>query len=221
MSYLFLSHILSKTTPSYGNKDSFIIHPNTSISNGDTANTSSWSFTNNHFGTHIDLPFHFDNNGKRFEDYDANSFVFNKVQLIDIPCRKGVLIDIDSYNWASIDSNTELLLIRTGFEQKRGGDEYWKAYPGISVNLCKHWRKKFPKLKCIGFDFISLTSPLYKSDGKAAHLEMLMPDEKQDAIFIIEDMSLELVHNNIQNLIVAPLRVENGNGGPVTVIAKI
>jgi len=221
MSFLFLSHILSEDTPSYGNKDSFGIRPNTDISKGDTANTSAWSFSNNHFGTHIDLPYHFDNKGKQYQDYDAATFIFNNVQLIDIPCKEGILIDIDSYKWDTIDSDIELLLIRTGFEYKRETEEYWKAYPGIAVNLCKFWRKMFPKLKCIGFDFISLTSPLFKPDGKAAHQELLKPEkEEQKPVFIIEDMALKLLGNNIKRVIVAPLRVEDGNGGPVTVFSE-
>ncbi len=221
MSFIFLSHILGEDTPSYGNRDKFVVRPNTEISEGATANTSSWSFTNNHFGTHIDLPYHFYNTGKQFENYNANSFVFNQVCLIDIPCNEGMLITVVSYDWDSIGEATELLLIRTGFEQKRSTDEYWQSYPGISEELCKLWRNKFRKLRCIGFDFISLTSPLFKTEGKAAHQELLKSGNNQEAIFIVEDMSLKEIDRKVKRVIVAPIRVENGNGGPVTIIAEV
>ncbi|WP_163323660.1 cyclase family protein [Draconibacterium mangrovi] len=221
MEYIFLSHILSDKTPSYGNRDKFEISPNTSINKGDTANTSSWSFSNNHFGTHIDLPYHFYNNGKQMQDYDANSFLFNKVQLIDIHCNEGILIDKDSYDWNTINENIDLLLIRTGFENKRANDDYWMKYPGIASDLCHLWREKFKSLRCIGFDFISLTSPLFKAEGKKAHQVLLKPEADRDGIWIIEDMSLMNIKDKINKVLVAPIRVENGNGGPGTVMAEI
>ncbi len=221
MAFIYLSHILSENTPSYGSKDHFSVVPNTEIRKGDTANTSSWTFTNNHLGTHIDLPFHFDDSGKQYEDYSADLFIFNKVGIIDISCNKGLLIVSETYPWEEIDADIEMLLIRTGFENKRNTDEYRKAYPGISAELCRFWKKRFKKLRCIGFDFISLTSPLFKAEGKAAHRELLNSEKGMEAVWIIEDMSLKMAEQKIECVIVAPLRVTNGNGGPVTVFAKV
>ena len=66
--YILLSHIISSNTPSYGNRDSVEIRSKSSIENGETANTSTWIFSNNHIGTHIDVPKHFSNDGmKTFE----------------------------------------------------------------------------------------------------------------------------------------------------------
>ena len=56
---ILLSHILNSDTPSYGNRDRFIIEEPSQISEGASANSSKWTFSTNHLGTHIDMPKHF------------------------------------------------------------------------------------------------------------------------------------------------------------------
>ena len=90
--YICLSHILSRKTPSYGNRDALKIDKKSSINLGDVSNTSSWIFSNNHIGTHIDTPYHFNINGKKSYDFSIDEFFYNKVTLIDIPCENGLLI---------------------------------------------------------------------------------------------------------------------------------
>ncbi|NHZ85205.1 MAG: cyclase, partial [Planctomycetia bacterium] len=89
---LFLSHPYTANTPSYGNRDMVKITINSSIDSGNTANSSCWIFTNNHIGTHIDVPFHFSKNGKKVIDIPARDWLFQKVALIDVPCTEVRLI---------------------------------------------------------------------------------------------------------------------------------
>ena len=86
--YICLSHIISQNTPSYGNRDRIILRTNSSIKQGETANSSCWIFSNNHIGTHIDVPYHFSETGKKTFEISVDEFIFNKVQLIDINCNK-------------------------------------------------------------------------------------------------------------------------------------
>ena len=117
--YIQLSHILKKDTPSYGDRDRVVIRTNTSIKAGDTANTSCLILTNNHIGTHIDVPRHFDDKGKRTVDYPISHYVFHNIALVDIPVQKPILITPDQFKDINISNDIELLLIRTGFEQNR------------------------------------------------------------------------------------------------------
>ena len=80
---IFLSYPLDQNTPTYGNRDKFIIEPKSQISNGVGANTSSWTFTNNHLGTHMDTPNHFYNSGKKTLDYIAEDFCFDLICFIE------------------------------------------------------------------------------------------------------------------------------------------
>jgi arylformamidase len=218
--YILLSHKLSKETPSYGNRDKIVIEPNSSISAGETANSSRWIFTNNHIGTHIDVPRHFSDTGKCTFDYPIEYFIFNKVSLVDLPCNEGHLIDSNDLETMNIPSDIEFLAIRTGFENYRDEDRYWNGNPGLKPSLASYLRSRFPKLRCIGFDFISITSWLHRSEGKLAHKAFLCPESGEKEILAIEDMSLLGINQEIDQIIVSPLFMNDGNGGAVTVICK-
>lgn len=217
--YVLLSHILKQDTPSYGNRDRVIIRVNSCIRGGETANSSCLVLSNNHIGTHIDVPRHFSDSGKKTTDYLIGDYVFEKCQVIDVPCNEPKLIgDADLIG---LKKDIEILLIRTGYESKRGTDEYWNNNPGLSPELADYLRENCPNLRCVGFGFISITSWMHRAEGRLAHKAFLVPDNGGREIWAIEDMSLANIPNNIiKRVIVAPLLVEDGNGTAVTVIAE-
>ncbi len=221
MGNICLSHIISHSTPSYGNRDRVLIKDNSSIQKGETANSSSWTFTNNHIGTHIDAPYHFCEKGKKTYEIAIDDYIFNHVQLIDIPCTGAKLIGIsDLEKIPGLQKDIELLLIRTSFEKFRGEEKYWNDSPGISAELAGYFRKNYSRLRCIGFDFISITSWKYRAEGRESHQAFLCPEAGESIIMAIEDMSLEGVNSNLNWVIAAPLFVEDGNGGAITVFAN-
>ena len=218
-----LSHTITSNIPSYGNRDYVKIEKKSSIMDGDTANTSSWYFSNNHIGTHIDTPYHFDEQGKMSCNFSAGEFYFNSVALVDIPCINGSLIDSQEIIKRKIifPIDIELLLIRTGYEKFRQSEKYWNDNPGLAPELAGYLRNSYPKLRCVGFDFISLTSWNFRSEGRESHKAFLCPGGGEREILVIEDMALSNIQNSINKVIVAPLFVEDGNGGAVTVFAEI
>jgi kynurenine formamidase len=220
--YCFLSHVLSAQTPSYGNRDRFYTSRNASMLLNDTANTSTWFFSNNHIGTHIDAPRHFNLQGLSVADVPAKYFVFSHVSLIEIHCTEGKLIGIEAIAAESdkIHPDVELLLIRTGYEQYRHTDKYWNDNPGISEDIAPYLRARYPKLRCFGFDFISLTSWNYRVEGRKSHKAFLAPADSSEPIWIIEDMQLSVISSPVLSVIALPLRVDDGDGGPITVIAR-
>ena len=217
--YIRLSHIYENDTPSYGNRDKVTICSNSSIESGKTANSSCWIFSNNHIGTHIDVPKHFNDEGMSTCDIPLNDFFFHSVSLVDIPRNDSFLITIDDFKKLDINPQTDLLLIRTGFEKFRKDDIYWNNNPGLSSDLADYFREMFQNLRCVGFDFISITSWKYREEGCLAHKKFLTPDDK-NFILAIEDMSLANVNLKLKKVIVLPIYVKDGNGGPVTVIAE-
>ena len=216
----FLSHAYNGNTPSYGNKDMIKIVANSSITSGETSNSSCWIFTNNHIGTHIDTPYHFSNAGKKIIDIPLNDWIFKNVALIDIPCTKAIILKDRDFDQFTLNSDIEILLIRTNYESYRGKNKYWNDNPGLSPEVASSLRRRYPRLRCIGFDFISLTSWKYKRIGRESHKEFLAPEGNRRPVLVIEDMSLKSVKTKINWLIVAPIIVEDGNGAPVTVIAS-
>lgn len=219
--YLLLSHIIRQNTPSYGNRDKVIIRVNSCIRGGETANSSCWIFSNDHIGTHIDVPRHFSDEGLRTIDYQIGDFVFSRVHLVDLPCGFSHLITREDFLDKTIPSDVDLLLIRTGMEKYRSvSDEYWNSNPGISPELPAFLRRRFPNLRCIGFDFISVTAWQHRPEGRLAHRNLLAPSDNTRPIWAIEDMSLAHINDPLDQVLVAPLFVEDGNGGAVTVVGK-
>ena len=220
---LLLSHIITQEIPSYGNRDFVRIEKKSSIVTGDTSNTSSWIFSNNHIGTHIDTPYHFFEDGKRTYNYPLDDFFFDNVGLIDIPCRQGILIKPKEFQDTKKEfaKDLELLLIRTGYEQYRLEEKYWNDNPGLAPELADYLRDCYPNLRCIGFDFISLSSWNYQESGRESHRRFLCPIDVKKEILVIEDMALSKIYAPIKKVIVAPLFVVGGDGGAVTVFAEI
>ena len=94
--YLSLTHWINETTPSYGNQGGFTRSSLSAINEGRTANTEEWVF-NNHLGTHIDFPKHFDDKGLSSSDYKNSFFVYDKVGIIVLEkaVLPGQLITVD------------------------------------------------------------------------------------------------------------------------------
>jgi len=214
---IWLSHELAENTPAYGDGESLTRETLTSISGGDTANTVRLILPN-HLGTHVDAPFHFAAEGKTLSDFPADFWVFEKPVLVDVPGDEGYLVEPKDVE-GQIPEETDLILLRTGFEKYRGEEAYWARNPGISPELGGWLRKTHPTVRAIGMDVISVTSRLHRMEGREAHHALLDPNRPGTPVLAIEDMALAHVQGNLKSVIVAPLRVQNGDGGPCTVVA--
>lgn len=221
--YISLSHWIDESTPSYGNQGGFSRNSISSIKKGKTANSEEWFF-NNHLGTHIDFPKHFDDTGLSSSDFKDPFFVFKKIGLIVLekPVLPGQLISVEDLlpQLNLLPKSTEVLLLKTHFEQYRLEPMYWKNNPGYNVELSVFFRSHFTNLSVFGFDSISLTSLHHRSMGKKAHKAFL---NKKNPILIIEDMSLFKLNNKmkINELIIAEFPVATSDGTPVNCILKV
>lgn len=216
---VFMSHPLDEYTPSYGDRDSLKISPKSKIVNGVGANTSSLVFSNNHMGTHMDTPFHFCMDGKKTLDFTANDFYYSKVSVVKCPCIEAKLIQREDLNLDNVPEDVDFLLIDMDYEKHRMKDKYHNDNPGLHASLANKLRVEFKNLKIIGFDSISLTSWKYRSEGRDAHKAFLCGDHP---FLIVEDVSFKyIMDNEIDWAVVAPLRSTDGNGGPVTIMAKL
>ena len=216
---IFMSHVLTEDTPSYGDRDQISITPKSQIVNGVGANTSTIIFTNNHMGTHMDTPFHFCMDGKKTIDYAANEFYYQRVAVVKCPCEEARLLKRNDLNLDNVPKDVEFLLIDMDYEKYRTEEKYYNDNPGLDASLANELRAEFKDLKTIGFDAISLTSWKYRPEGRDGHRAFLCGDHP---FLIIEDVSFkDLEDNDIQWAVVAPLRTIDGNGGPVTIMASI
>ena len=213
----YLSYFISEKTPLYGNGTGIKFTPDKKMSKDDSCNTMNLSFPN-HSGTHIDFPYHFSLDGKTLNDYPASYWQFDHIDLIDLSGKVDDCQIIGTEIFFSLEnSDTDLLLIKTGYGAWRGTDRYTLTPPGLSADLAPFLRRKFPKLRCIGMDLISVSSYSNREEGREAHHSFLKPIEG-DPILLIEDMKLD-TNGPFNKVIVAPLLIDNADGAPCTVLA--
>ncbi|HLI46402.1 MAG TPA: cyclase family protein [Geobacterales bacterium] len=217
MPYALLSHKINVNTPTYMGNTKLVITPITQISKGDSANTFELRF-GNHISTHADCQKHFIDGGKGVSDYSLEDFIFEKVSILRIKKDKGELIEEnDLAKYEKDITEAEFLLIKTDFQVYREKDKnaYQFEGPGFSANAAKYLRN-YEKLRGIGFDFISLSSPLHRQEGREAHRILL----SKDRFIIVEDMNLQKLPEKIRKLYVIPLFFEEIDSSPCTVFAE-
>ena len=232
-----LSYPLCNATPVYGGGNSPAIKPGKSISAGDSCNTFEISLTN-HTGTHIDLPAHFDITGKTLTDYPPGFWFSQKIHcfFMDKMNRNGVA-DMAGINTAFSpgelinstkikplirdainNDDIEVILLKTGFCERRDSEVHWKEPPGIDPKLPDFLRERFPRLRFFGMDLISVSSFANREAGREAHRAFL---NHSHPILPIEDMNLCQLPETLSNMLIAPLYIKDADGAPCTIFANI
>ncbi len=215
--YIYLSYFLDHLTPLYGGAKGISITPDRSINNGDSANTKQISLQN-HSGTHIDFPNHFFEDGKTSENYNADFWIFEKPYLVLRKAEENEIFSLSDHEMKKIPKEIDFLIIKTGFGEYRGEEKYWKYNPGFAPIFATKLREKFPNLKVIGMDFISLTSYQNRELGREAHRVFLGGDRP---ILLIEDMDLSKIMYSPKSILCLPRLINGIDSSPVTIIASI
>lgn len=217
---IFLSYTLNASTPSYGNRNRFEIDKKSAIAQGDVANDSTMT-TTVHMGTHLDMPYHFYENGQTISAYDANFFSFSNILFLEIH-PEGLVIKDELIRQLSLINNQgyDLLLVKTGACTHRAEETYWSQNYGFHPDIYTVLTQRFPSIRVFGFDTISVSSFQDRTIGREAHKRFLNPDHP---ILLLEDMDLRYVDASsiFTSLIIAPLRIEHSDGLPCTVMATI
>ncbi len=215
MKSVLLSFPIHNMTPQYGGARDITIRQRTSIARGDSSNSQFISMPN-HVGTHIDFPKHFSADGKTINDYPAEFWFFHSPWLLDYPASEKEIIDFEESILDEIPVKTDILIIKTGFQQFRGHKKYWNDNPGLAPAMAKKIRVRCPGIKAVGFDFISLSSYQKRQLGREAHREFLVHND----ILIIEDMDLSHLPGKVDQIVALPLLIDQVDGSPITVVAN-
>ncbi|ABO68514.1 arylformamidase [Geobacillus thermodenitrificans] len=153
-----------------------------------------------HTGTHIDAPFHFDNEGKRVIDLDLNIYI-GPARVIHLSNPKK--IGIDELQTIDLHGVTRLL-IYTGAWTNR--TTFPETIPYIDPPLAPYLKKYGVRL--IGIDLPSV-DPL-TSKQLPAHHEL-----HRCGIHILEGLVLDHVSPGDYELAALPLPLVNADGSPV------
>jgi arylformamidase len=216
---IFLSYSLNPQTPSYGNLNAFKIEKLNAIALGGTANDSIIT-TVVHMGTHLDVPYHFYENGQTIESYDADFFTFTKILFLDIKPINFVIKEELLEKLRTVqDIGYEILIVKTGSCNFREDEKYWSENYGFHPDIYDILVEQFDNIRVFGFDTLSVSSFQNRELGREAHKRFLNPDKP---ILLLEDMDLrEVKSNHFSSLVVAPLRIEQCDGLPCTVMAEL
>lgn len=221
--YKRLSYPLSKNAPGFPNSYTMDVEQNTSIAKGDVCNTAIIHIFN-HFGTHFDSPKHFNDKGPTITDLPVESFVYEKPLLIDIPKNFKELIETEDLEpYAAQLAQADALFIRTGNGAYRFTDSKRYSEEGVafSEGAAKYLVTNFKNIKAVGFDFISLGSPVHGDLIVSAHRHIL-GTFTDNFICVIEDVNLsELDAKSLRKVICLPLFISGIDGAPVSILAEI
>ncbi len=218
---IYLSYILDKNTPTYGNRNKFNCEKKSDISKGDIANDSTINITV-HIGTHIDMPYHFFEDGQTIEDFDIDYFRFHNVLFIDMFPEDIIVKDnlINLLDKQDDKNKYDILIVKTGICHKRDKQEFWESNYGFDPSIANYLHNNFPSIRVMGFDSISVSSFANRMLGRESHKAFLNPTAP---ILLLEDMDLTMLNSSskINKLDIIPLRISKCDGLPCTIVAEV
>lgn len=221
--FKLLSFSLSATAPTPGARTPLSLRVDESIEQGHLGNTfyyTAW----NHAGTHIDAPAHMLRTGKPITAFQIHDFIFERPCVVDVPKGDSQLItSVDLQPCEEIIAKCDLLLLRTGFTRYRATDpiRYRDQNPGLSTEVAHYLSStRFPLLRAIGIDTISMAATSHVLEGVQAH-KILFAREDGSSVFLIEDVDLTSDLTQLRRVFVVPLFIEGLDSSPCTIMAEI
>lgn len=222
--YRILSHVLNTRDHAFPGAPTLRLTPFEVIGeNGSACNTCRVEVFN-HYGTHMDGPNHFNPQGAELWQMPLETFISERPLLLDLPKGEGEGVTPEELLLHDEElKQADMLFIRSGFEQVRYTDNerYSKRGPCVSSLAAQLLVERWPNLKAVAMDWISLSSPLSLADGVRAH-QLMLGLEGHKPILIIEDVSLQNIQpDKLKKVFVMPLLVEGIDSAPVTILAEL
>ena len=216
MKYRYLSHIVEEGMPVYGGKAEIKVRPVKAIAGGDSANVSSVSIVN-HWGTHIDLPRHFFDDGPAVCDYPGSFWFFRSPCVVPVTLKPSQLLRCDRW-CASVREGNDIILFRSMWSRRRSKRVYSLSNPGVDPEVAEYLRSEFANIRAIGIDWVSVSPFKDRRAGRNAHRAFLDPGREGHPIAIIEDMELGGSMKGLREIIALPFRISGIDSAPATII---
>lgn len=219
--YSLLSHTLSLVTPVYGSNNPIKIIPDKEKAKGNHCNTYILSF-NNHLGTNVDVPLHFDKNGSSISSFSIQELIFLKPAVINCLKNEGeVVAQEDILPYKNILSKCDILICKTGFGRLRNEECYRENNIWVHPDVPALLRKDFQNIRAFGIDSISISSIRKREAGRESHRNFLLSDGyNSKPILIIEDMKLDIDLTFLKIVFVVSLFVEGIDSSQCSVIGE-
>ncbi|WP_110112330.1 arylformamidase [Bacillus sp. CGMCC 1.16541] len=158
-----------------------------------------------HTGTHIDAPFHFDDNGKRVIDLDVNLYIG---EALVVHIKEPQVIGLNELSHLDLDGVTRLL-IRTDAWTNRSA--FPGSIPPVEPDVAPYLAKKGVQL--LGLDLPSVDA-LDSKELRAHHAL------RARHIHILEGLVLDDIEEGLYELAALPLPLVEGDGSPVRAVLR-
>jgi len=200
-----ISVTLDADTPVYEGDSPIEIIAKERMDNGGKMNITQL-YMSAHSGTHIDAPFHFNQNGKKIDELPLEIF-FGTAQVIKVTAESGFVTRAELIDLVA--PRTERLLIKTANSKLWGNSTFVKGFVALSLEAAFFLVEK--KIKLVGIDYLSVES--FYSNDNAVH-RMLF----ENSVVALEGLNLTDVPPGTYQLICLPLRIKGGDGSPTRAI---
>lgn len=158
-----------------------------------------------HTGTHIDAPFHFDDEGKRVHQLDLSLYM-GPVYVLHVP---DVAMIGPEHLQTLARGNYRRVIIRT--DSWKDPDQFPKEYTAIDPAVA-------PVLKEMGVELLGLDTPSVDPvDSKVLEAHHAL---HQLGVHILESAVLTGVDEGMYELIALPLHIAGGDGSPVRAVLR-
>ncbi|MGM0420289.1 MAG: cyclase family protein [Bacillota bacterium] len=197
---------MSENLPGWPDHDSFEFNQVKSISSGDRCNLCEFK-SSTHFGTHIDAPGHYVEEGKMLTDLDLNLLV-GEVLLVEVESSGNITAeDLE----ALVPENTLRLLVKTGNSNFIQDDIFNKNYQAFTPEAMELIIRRGVKL--LGIDYFSI----------APYDDLIEPHKiylGQGDTIALEGVDLSQVKAGRYELICLPLKIAGAFGAPARAILR-
>lgn len=158
-----------------------------------------------HTGTHIDAPFHFDNDGKKVIDLDINLYIgpARVVELHEPPC-----IGINQLKEFDLDG-VKRLIVKTRALKHRA--VFPESIPNVQPEAAEFLAEKGVQL--LGLDLPSV-DPIDSKELSAHHALA------RNGVHILEGLVLDDIEPGDYELAALPLALEEADGSPVRAVLR-
>ncbi|WP_053365828.1 arylformamidase [Bacillus sp. FJAT-27245] len=161
--------------------------------------------TSLHTGTHVDAPFHFDNDGERILALDIGVFI-GPARVIDVSSFEKV--DAEKLRGFDLEG-VKRLLLKTAVPNNP--DHFPERIQELAPDIAEYLSQKGVKL--LGVDVPSV-DPLDSKDMAAHHALY------RHGIHILENLMLDGIDDGDYELIALPLALKDADGSPVRAVIR-
>lgn len=206
MNFYDVTLTISNTLVTWPTDPAVSIRKTSLISQGNSCNVSELKFSS-HCGTHIDAPYHFEENGIKIDQIPLDYLIGNATVF-------------DIKNKEKIDLDEVKLLQLKGVERvifKTINSTYWKfsKFKEDFVYITKEAAQYLVDndIKLIGIDYLSVEK--FENTYADTHHTLL-----RKGVVIIEGLDLSNIRAGNYELIALPLKIKECDGSPARVILR-